>query len=171
MQHTYHPHPVQYTVSLCIRSLLAAVLVCNMNICEGTERVACLGVAAGSVPSMFQTMMLFYPYIYNAVYGRFLLLQLSKSSSVMALNYLIVLLSVIGHLASRNADNMLLRIIYGRRTAQVPMFRAVPCPVSCIYKHRPSAILLIFMKCTIRSTFCTHLQDSKFHVCEREHLV
>lgn len=68
---------------------------------------------------MLQTVLLLYPYIYNAVYGRFLLLQLSKSTSVMALNYLIVLLNVIGHLASRNADTMLLRLMYGKRTAQV----------------------------------------------------
>ena len=36
----------------------------------------------------------------------------------MALNYLICLLDVIGRLATRNADNLLLRLMYGRRTAQ-----------------------------------------------------
>ncbi len=37
----------------------------------------------------------------------------------MALNYLLCLLDLIGRLATRNADNLLLRGMYGRRTAQV----------------------------------------------------
>ena len=37
---------------------------------------------------------------------------------MMALNYLLCLLDLIGRLATRNADNLLLRGMYGRRTAQ-----------------------------------------------------
>lgn len=36
----------------------------------------------------------------------------------MALNYIICLLDLIARLATRNADTLLLRIIYGKRTAQ-----------------------------------------------------
>ena len=42
-----------------------------------------------------------------------------QGTSVMALNYLLCLLDLIGRLATRNADNLLLRGMYGRRTAQV----------------------------------------------------
>ena len=34
--------------------------------------------AAGMVPHLHQTVFLYYPYIYKSVFGRFLLLQLSK---------------------------------------------------------------------------------------------
>ena len=78
-----------------------------------------MSCGAGTVPHLQQVVFLYYPYIYKSVFGRFLLLQLSKSTSVMALNYLLVLLDVIGRLASRNADMMLLRLMYGRRPAQV----------------------------------------------------
>jgi len=67
---------------------------------------------------MVHVVMLYYPYIFKSVYGRFLLLQLSKDTSVMALNYIICLLDLIARLATRNADTLLLRIIYGKRTAQ-----------------------------------------------------
>ena len=45
----------------------------------------------------------------------------------MALNYLICLLDIIGRLATRNADNLLLRGMYGRRPAQASVWRACSC--------------------------------------------
>lgn len=64
-------------------------------------------------------MFFVYPYMYKAMYGRFLLLQLSGGSGIIMLNFLVCMLDLIGRLASRNADMMLLRLIYGRRVAQV----------------------------------------------------
>ena len=43
--------------------------------------IACgcaLDVHPGMVPHLHQTVFLYYPYIYKSVFGRFLLLQLSK---------------------------------------------------------------------------------------------
>jgi len=34
--------------------------------------------AVGMIPHLHQTVFLYYPYIYKSVFGRFLLLQLSK---------------------------------------------------------------------------------------------
>lgn len=71
------------------------------------------------MPGLAQTVFFVYPYMYKAMYGRFLLLQLSGGSGIIMLNLLVCLLDLIGRLASRNADMMLLRLIYGRRVAQV----------------------------------------------------
>ncbi len=71
------------------------------------------------VPGMAQTVFFVYPYMYKAMYGRFLLLQLSNGSGIVMLNFVVCMLDLIGRLASRNADMMLLRLMYGRRTAQV----------------------------------------------------
>ncbi len=66
-----------------------------------------------------QAVLFTYPYMYKALYGRFLLLQLSNGSGIIMLNFLVCMLDLIGRLASRNADMMLLRLMYGRRVAQV----------------------------------------------------
>jgi hypothetical protein len=76
-------------------------------------------MCAGIVPGLAQTVFFVYPYMYKAMYGRFLLLQLSGGTGIIMLNFLVCMLDLIGRLNSRNADMMLLRLMYGRRTAQV----------------------------------------------------
>jgi hypothetical protein len=93
----------------------------------------------------------------------------------MALNYLICLLDVIGRLATRNADNLLLRLMYGRRTAQASALTdagtfgfvartsysatAVPAKDS----HCPKLAHISHPPCDLGPTWC-HPQDAAIHI-------
>lgn len=48
------------------------------------ELLAALG--AGNVPDLTQSLFLIYPLLYSAVYGRFLLIQLSNVGSIIVQN-------------------------------------------------------------------------------------
>ena len=56
---------------------------------------------AGPVPNLMQTALYLWPYMYNSIYGRFLLLQLGGVGSVLVLNLLMSLFSIVSHLSSR----------------------------------------------------------------------
>ena len=60
-------------------------------------------VAAGPVPNLMQTALYLWPYMYNSIYGRFLLLQLGGVGSVLVLNLLMSLFSIVGNLSSRHS--------------------------------------------------------------------
>ena len=58
-------------------------------------------LCAGPVPNLMQTALYLWPYMYNSIYGRFLLLQLGGVGSVLILNLLMSLFSIVSHLSSR----------------------------------------------------------------------
>ena len=60
---------------------------------------------------MMQTAIYIWPYMYNSLYGRFLLLQLGGTGNVLILNILISLYSVVGTLASRSTLGLLLKLL------------------------------------------------------------
>lgn len=92
---------------------------CSYSWATNQDQLRCSLLCAGIVPGLAQTVFFVYPYMYKAMYGRFLLLQLSGGTGIIMLNFLVCMLDLIGRLNSRNADMMLLRLMYGRRTAQV----------------------------------------------------
>ena len=107
-------------------------------------------MCAGIVPGLAQTVFFVYPYMYKAMYGRFLLLQLSGGTGIIMLNFLVCMLDLIGRLNSRNADMMLLRLMYGRRTAQVWLLLLLLNHHEQHIKERfsqPQVILHVFRQC------------------------
>lgn len=71
---------------------------------------------------MMQTTIYIWPYMYNSLYGRFLLLQLGGTGNVLILNILISLYSVVGKLASRSTLGLLLKLLC------VPLHHSAPRP-------------------------------------------
>ena len=57
-----------------------------------------------------QTTIYIWPYMYNSIYGRFLLLQLGGTGNVLILNLLICLYSIVGKLASRSSLGLLMKL-------------------------------------------------------------
>ena len=55
----------------------------------------------GPVPNLMQTALYLWPYMYNSIYGRFLLLQLGGVGSVLILNILMSLYGLVGRMTSR----------------------------------------------------------------------
>lgn len=56
---------------------------------------------AGPVPNLMQTSLYIWPYMYNSIYGRFLLLQLGGVGDVLVLNVIISLYDLASRLGSR----------------------------------------------------------------------
>lgn len=69
------------------------------------------GCCAGEVPNMMQTVIYIWPYMYNSLYGRFLLLQLGGTGNVLILNLLICLVSTVGKVSSRSSLALLLKFL------------------------------------------------------------
>ena len=61
---------------------------------------------------MMQTIIYIWPYMYNSLYGRFLLLQLGGTGNVLILNVLICLYSFVGKVASRSSLGLLMKLMY-----------------------------------------------------------
>ena len=72
---------------------------------------------AGPVPDLMQVVMYFWPEMYKALFGRFLLLQLSNSGNVVTLNVQLALLSFVGRIADRSFGGLALKAMYGSRAA------------------------------------------------------
>lgn len=68
-------------------------------------------MSAGEVPNMMQTVIYIWPYMYNSLYGRFLLLQLGGTGNVLILNLLICLYSIVGKLSSRSSLGLLMKLM------------------------------------------------------------
>lgn len=66
---------------------------------------------AGEVPNLMQTVIYIWPYMYNSLYGRFLLLQLGGTGNVLVLNLLICLVSIVGKVSSRSSLALLLKLL------------------------------------------------------------
>lgn len=60
---------------------------------------------------MMQTTMYIWPYMYNSLYGRFLLLQLGGTGNVLIINLLLSLVSIVGKLASRSSLGFLMKLM------------------------------------------------------------
>ena len=56
---------------------------------------------AGPVPNLMQTSLYIWPFMYNSIYGRFLLLQLAGVGDVLVLNVILSLYDVVGRLSTR----------------------------------------------------------------------
>ena len=63
---------------------------------------------------MMQTVMYIWPYMYNSIFGRFLLLQLGGVGSVLILNLLISLYSLAGKIATRSSLFLLMKASQSR---------------------------------------------------------
>lgn len=67
--------------------------------------------SAGEVPNLMHTVIYIWPYMYNSLYGRFLLLQLGGTGNVLVLNLLICLVSTVGKVSSRSSLALLLKLL------------------------------------------------------------
>ena len=83
------------------------------------NRVHKLAVLAGMVPGLLQVTLLLWPAMYQSIFGRFLLLQLSGVGSVLIINFLLALFDVVTRIGSRGGGGLLLRALYGKRIAEV----------------------------------------------------
>ncbi|KAK9840882.1 hypothetical protein WJX84_012114 [Apatococcus fuscideae] len=72
----------------------------------------------GPLPDLMIVVFACFIDIYKSVFGRFLLLQLSGVGSVLLLNVLLALLDIVGRLASRTQGFLMLKSMYGNRTAE-----------------------------------------------------
>lgn len=88
---------------------------------------------AGEVPNMMQTVIYIWPYMYNSLYGRFLLLQLGGTGNVLILNVLISLYSIVGKVASRSSLQMLMKLMWEHADlSRVKLFEVLPSGFSWI---------------------------------------
>ncbi|PSC73068.1 sodium:proline symporter [Micractinium conductrix] len=60
-------------------------------------------------------VFLAWPYLYNQMYGRFLLLQLDSVGSVLVMNLIFACFDLAGKLSDRASDSLLLKLLYGER--------------------------------------------------------
>ena len=65
---------------------------------------------------MMQASLYIWPYMYNSLYGRFLLLQLGGTGNVLILNFLISLFGIVSRLSSRSTLSSLLTLMCAPRT-------------------------------------------------------
>ncbi|KAK9803448.1 hypothetical protein WJX73_002248 [Symbiochloris irregularis] len=72
----------------------------------------------GTVPNLMQTALYMWPAMYSSIYGRFLLLQLSGVGDVLVLNIVLSLYDIVVGLSTRHSGYLLLRVMYGERTAE-----------------------------------------------------